>query len=178
MSGVASFPQILVSSRSTGSAKASFTTAATILDPMEVLPLPANYISRDTIWRVELFGALGATAAPTFTFQWMLGSVAIWSSGALTAAAGTALPFFLELNLRCAVEGSGTTANMIGVGRITSAALANTTACVPVATPAAGTGFDSTAAASLDFHVACSASSASNTVQKFDYRVLQYRFGS
>lgn len=182
MSGVAGFPQILTYSRGSATARSSFTTAASCISPSDVLPIPANYLSRDSVLQFYVAGALGnvVTAQPTFTFTVQYGSVAIWSSGALqcNATANTALPFVLELDLRFATEGSGTSAAAIGVGRVRCAALVNASSCVPVTSPANGTGFDSTAAANLDFFVACSASNAANTFQVHNYRVGQLRFGS
>ena len=182
MSGVAGFPQGLTYSRTSATAKNTFTTAATCINPSDVIPVPANYLSRDSVLSFYIAGALGnvVTAQPTFTFQIMLGAVAIWSSGALTtnATANTALPFLLELDLRIVTEGSSTSATALGVGRVQCAALVNTNAAVPITSPAAGTGFDSTTAANLDFFVACGTSNAANTFQVHNYRVMQLRFGS
>lgn len=182
MSGVPSFVQCLTSQRTAGTLYNTYTTAKSVINPTEVVPLPANYLAVGNQLTFRVFGGLSnvVTATPTFTFQVMIGSVVAWSSGALTtnASANTLLPFRLDLDLRVDSEGSGTSAKLIGGGRITCAALANTTAVVPVTSPAVGTGFDSTAAANLDFWVGISASNAGNGIQIYNYQVFQQRFGS
>lgn len=182
MSGSPGFVQLLTAQRAAGTLFNTYTTSKTILNPTEVIALPANYLARDSMFAIKVMGAISnvVTAVPTITFEVKIGSVAAWSSGALScnASANTLLPFMLDIDLRVDTEGSGTTAKLMGTGRITCAALANTTAVVPVTSPAVGTGFDSTAAANLDFWAGWSASNAGNGVQIYNYQVFQHRFGS
>jgi hypothetical protein len=119
-----------------------------------------------------------------------VGGVTAWTSGAIpvTTTTNTALPMYLKFALRCASVGNGTLATLIGtgiamgigvspLGGVTPAS--NTTAGMGfsplnVASLAAGSGFNSTQANTLDFLVASGASSASNTLQLLAYRVCSW----
>ncbi len=177
MAGVAQFSQVLTSSKAAGTLQNTYTSAKSVINPTEVVPFPANFIDVGSQLRVTVYGGISnvVTAQPTFTFQLMVGSVVAWSSGALTTntTANTLLPFRLQLELRADSIGSSTTAKLIGGGTINCAALVNTSAVIPVASPAVGTGFDSTAAANIDFWVGISASNAGNGVQIYNYIVEQ-----
>lgn len=179
MSGLPFFSQVLTSQKAAGSAKASFTTAASAINATEIIPIPANYLTVGTKLRIRVMAALSnvVTATPTFTFQVMMGSVIAWTSGPITTntSANSGLPLTLDIELRVDSIGSGTTAKFMGVGKLMCAAFASgsTAINVPTSTPAVGTGFDSTVANNLDFYVACSASNASNAITIQDYTVEQ-----
>jgi hypothetical protein len=177
MAGDPFFTQVLTQQKAAGTLINTFTTAQTVLNATELLTLPANFLFVGRKFRVTLRGGLSnvVTAAPTFTFQIMMGAVVAWTSGAITtnATANTLLPFTLVVDLRVDSIGPGTTAKFLGIGKWDCAAMASgsTSINVPVTAPAVGTGFDSTVANILNFFVACSASNAANGVQVYDYCV-------
>lgn len=179
MAGVAQFSQVLACQKAAGTLFNTYTTAKTVLNQTELCPFPVNFVDTGSRFRVHVYGGISnvVTATPTFTFQIMVGAVAVWSSGAITtnATANTLLPFNLDVDLRVDTIGTGTTAKMIGGGRLLCAAFASgsTAISVPIASPAVGTGFDSTVAANWDFFVGISASNASNGVQIYDYCLEQ-----
>lgn len=182
MSGVPQFPQVLQTQKAAGTLFNTYTTAKSVLNPTELLTLPANYLTLGSKLSVEVYGAISnvVTSAPTFTFQLMIGSVVAWSSGAITTntTANTLLPFTLKGNLRVDSVGSGTSAKLIGGLNFNCAAMASgsTAIVVPVTSPAVGTGFDSTIANIVDFWVGISASNAGNGVQIYDFEVTQKSF--
>jgi hypothetical protein len=83
--------------------------------------------------------------------------------------------------LTCRAVGSGTSANLIGVGELMSESLVgapaasaggNTVLCVPVTAPAVGTGFDSTAAQTVDLTATFSISNAGNGITCHQFRLI------
>ena len=183
---VQTWQETITSLSSVGPTKASWTTAATILNPQALVSLPPNYLAPGKQLRVTVAGALGniVTAQPTFTFNLMLGAVIAWTSGAVltSTTVHAALPFKLVIDLRCDTVGSGTSAKLIGIGTLTgpqfvaSGATAdsvngNTVLMLPVTTPAVGTGFDASVALVLDLFAACSVSNAANTLTVQEYYV-------
>ena len=179
MSGLPFFSQVLTQQRAAGTSFASYTTAKTVINQTELVTLPANYLTVGTKLRISVMAALSnvVTAAPTFTFQVMMGTIVAWTSGAITTntTANSALPLRLVIDLRVDSIGTGTTAKFMGTGDLRCAAFASgsTSIVVPTTTPAVGTGFDSTVANILDFLVGISASNASNAIQIQDYTVEQ-----
>jgi hypothetical protein len=177
MAGDPFFVQNLVSAKAAGTLFNTYTTAKTVINQTDLVTLPANFLYVGRTLNVKVRGAISnvVTATPTFTFQIMMGSIAAWSSGAITtnATANTLLPFSLDVDLRTDSIGTGTTAKFLGIGTLMCAAFASgsTAINVPVASPAVGTGFDSTIANILDFFVGISASNGSNGVQIYNYRV-------
>lgn len=169
-----------------GTAQNTYTTAKTVINNQQLVTLPSNYWYPGKKFRVR--AAMGisniVTSQPQFTFQLMMGSIVVWSSGAIytTTTAHTNLPAILDVELKCLTVGATTAATLIGVGKLNgimfqAGAAANADGVfppsipVPVTTPAAGTGFDSTIANVLDFWVGISASNAGNGVQVFDFNV-------
>lgn len=149
------------------------------------ITLPANFWVPGKTVRLEVRGDLSniVTSPGTVTFQFMLGAVIAWTSGAInfSTTAHTTLPFWLDVDLTCQVDGAGTQAKLMGQGMIISQCVANTavadsvantlpTLLLPNTTPAQGTGFDSTASQKTDVFVGFSVSNAGNGV-----RVRQYR---
>lgn len=148
--------------------------------------LPANYFVRGKALNVRLMGNLSniVTTPGTVTFQFMLGSVVAWTSGAInfSTTAHTTLPFWLDVELTCQVGGAGTQAKLMGQGMIISQCVSNTSAAdsvnsslpsllLPNTTPAQGTGFDATASQKVDIFVGFSVSNAGNGVQARQYRL-------
>lgn len=148
--------------------------------------LPANFWVPGKSVNVRMMGALSnITASPgTITFQFMLGAVIAWTSGAInfSTTVHTTLPFWLDLELTCQVDGGGTQAKLIGQGQIISQCVSNTSAADSVASdlptlllpntnPAQGTGFDSTAAQKVDIFAGFSNAQTGNGIRVDQYRL-------
>jgi hypothetical protein len=170
--------------RAAGTLLNTFTTAKTVINPDALVVLPQNYLYPGRMLRITVLGAISniVTTPGTITFQVMFGSVIAFTTGAiqLNATAHTTLPFELEILLTCRATGSGTSANMMGQGKATGVmftktagqtdgANSETVIMVPVTAPAVGTGFDSTAALTIDFFAGFSISNAGNGIQVQQY---------
>jgi hypothetical protein len=140
----------------------------------------ANWWFVGRMIRYTVWGGIGnlVTTPGTITFQLNLGAVAAVSSGAiqLNATAHTNLPFRAECVATCRAVGNSTSANLIGQWTLNGVMFTKTAAQVdqvnigdsilaPATAPAVGTGFDSTAAQTLDFFAGFSISNAANTIQ-------------
>lgn len=185
-----------------GSAFNTFTTAKSVLNPQSLIDLPRNFFAVGTKLRHKILMGLSniVTTPGTVTFEIHLGSIAIWSSGAIqmNATAHTNLPCYLEVTNTCQVVGTGTTAKCLGIGKLSgvhftttagstdswgrSAAadnpISHVTLCVPTTAPAQGTGFDSTISNLLDFYVGFSISNSGNQITVYDYEVESLNYGS
>lgn len=162
-----------------GSALSNTTTATSILPASRKFTLPSYFF--DTIGKSLKIRASGriSTAASTpgtLTLDVRFGSVIVFNGGAsgTLATSATNLTWVFEAILTCRAIGASTSANMIGTGILTSAALSATTPVMllPTSAPAAGTGFDSTAAQTIDFFATWSAASASNSITCHQFSVL------
>lgn len=188
MSGAAVYSQVLTSQRAAGTLFNTYTTAKSVLNVTELLPLPGNTLTVGSKLRIRVWGGLSniVTTPGTVTFQVMMGNIVVWSSGALQMAttANTLSPFMLDLVVRLDSAGATTAAKFIGGGKLEAlnlqlgAGAANGTVTdsilmAPAGAPAVGTGFDSTIANILDFWVGFSISNAGNGVQLYDYTVEQ-----
>lgn len=144
---------------------ASFTTSAPVFP---VLVLPANYWKVGRLLHIRARGIWAATATPTYTFriQNTVGTVVtVVTSAAITASAITNQAWILDVQIQCRSE--GTTGTLLGFGDLQMGGVA---AAAPAYLPATGTApatatVDTTIAQSLGVEIACSASSASNTVK-------------
>lgn len=181
--------QLLVTQRTAGTLFNTFTTAKTVINQQDLVPFIANHFQLGSKLRVRINGAISniVTTPGTITFQVMLGSVVVWSSGAvqLNATAHTTLPFQLEVDLTCQLTNTGVggaVAKFMGLGRLTGVmftktagqtdgANSETVMMVPVTAPALGTAFDSTVAQTLDFWVGFSISNAGNGIRIDQYDV-------
>lgn len=186
MAGLVFPSQVLASQKAAGTSFGSYTTAKSVINQTELVPLPANTLNVGSMFRITVAGGLGSlvTTPGTVTMQVMLGSIAVFTTGAiqLNATAHTNLPFWLDVLLRVDTIGTGTTAKMMGMGRLqgiqptltagqTDAANTGGIFSAPATAPAVGTGFDSTIATTLDFFVGFSISDAANTVRVQHYVV-------
>lgn len=181
------FVQTLASQRANGTLFNTYTTAKSILNVTELLPIPGNYMQIGTKFRVKAWGGLSniVTTPGTVVFQIMMGTTAIWTSNTIqmTTTANTLTPFELESTIHLITSGSGTAATFIGPGRLTALNLTigaganptvtDTVIAVPVASPAAGSGFDSTISNIMDFWAGFSINNAGNGVQLYSYTVEQ-----
>jgi hypothetical protein len=148
--------------------------------------VPAGFFVPGKTLQINLRGDISniVTAPGTITFQFMVGAVIAWTSGAvnLSTTAHTTLPFWLDVDLTCQVDGAGTQAKLMGQGLMVSQTVVNTSTAdsvantlpsllLPNTTPAQGTGFDSTASQKLDIFVGFSTSNAGNGVRARQYRL-------
>jgi len=172
--------ETLMSSTIAGASFGTYTTAKTVLPTGCLVTLPANWWFVGRMIRYTVWGGIGnlVTTPGTITFQLNLGAVAAVSSGAiqLNATAHTNLPFRAECVATCRAVGNSTSANLIGQWTLNGVMFTKTAAQVdqvnigdsilaPATAPAVGTGFDSTAAQTLDFFAGFSISNAANTIQ-------------
>jgi hypothetical protein len=164
----------------------TYTTAKSVINPAALVTLPPNYLTLGKQFRIKASGGISniVTAQPTFTFQVMMGSIVVHTSGAIltTTTAHAVIPFDYEVIMRVDSLGSGTAAKFLaqgwlrGIMFVISGAVADPTLGAglipcPNTAPAVGTGFDSTIANILDFWVGISVSSVSNGIQIYQYTV-------
>lgn len=181
------FVQTLASQKAAGTLFNTFTTAKSVINVTELVPIPGNYLQVGSKLRIRMMCGLSniVTTPGTVTFQVMMGSVVVWTSGAIqmTTTANTLTPVELEVNLRLDSAGSSTAAKFMAVGKIiglnltigsgANPTVTDTAITLPVTSPAVGTGFDSTVSEILDFWTGFSISNAGNGIQVYDYTVEQ-----
>lgn len=181
--------QTLVTQRTAGTLFTTYTTAKTVINQQDLYGFYPNYFQVGSKLRVTVCGALSniVTTPGTVTFQVMLGSVIVWTSGAvqLNATAHTLLPFKLEVDLTCQVTNTtvgGAVAKMFGLGvlygKMFTVTAAQTDATntlgaflVPATAPVLGTAFDSTVSQTIDFWTGFSIANAGNGVRIDQYDV-------
>jgi hypothetical protein len=178
-----SWQETLATQQGAGSNFASFTTAKTVLNPQSLYTLPAGFFSIGKMLNIKVSGLLAniVTTPGTVTFQVMLGSIVVFTTGAIqmSTTSHTGNPFWLDILLTCRAVGSGTSANLMGVAHVAGKQFvlasgadgtqSETVLVEPDITPAVGTGFDSTIANILDFWAGFSISQPTNniTVQQY-----------
>ncbi len=174
---------------------ATFTTAKTVLPTNALCVLPPGYWVVGRCLEVDVWGLLAniVTTPGTVTFQIMLGAIVVFTSGAvqMNATAHTANPFWFHALLTCRAVGATTSASFMGqsylIGKqftptatttdANRGAASETTDAVmmgPETTPTVGTGFDSTAATTLDFWVGFSSSNSGNNVTVQGYKAISW----
>ena len=174
--------ETLVTAQSAGAALASSVAATSLLPTAAVYTLPSNWFYIGRMLRLRASGQISATSAgPTLTFAFWLGTLAtpivVFNGGAnpLVARATTNVAWDLEMIMTCRAIGSGTAANLIGTGKLTSEACLGSAASVavvnnlPLTAPAVGTGFDSTITNVANLAATWGTSSASNSIQLMQY---------
>lgn len=124
-------------------------------------------------FRIRAAGRVSTTTGSnTITFKVMLNAtpIAVFNSGAVTLVASqTNQTWVLDIGLTVRAVGSGTSANLMGIGTLQAsvAVLANGNVLLPATAPAVGTGFDSTAANLVDLTANWSATGNSLTCHQF-----------
>lgn len=151
--------------------------------------LPPGFFARGGYVEIDVHAGISnrVTGPDTFTINIVVGGIIAFTTGAinLTTTAHTTIPAVFRFMLTCRSEGSSSQATLMGqcvaygqmIAMVASAAdnAAGTGwAMAPNTAPAVGTGFDSTTAASLDFHVAQSVSNAGNGFQLQQYVVKSW----
>ncbi len=181
-----SWSEVLTAATGAGTNLTASTTATSILPTSAVYTLPANFFTVGKVLKISAMGQLGniVTTPGTLTIDVYLGgSVVAFNGGAmqLSSTAHTTLPFFLEIYLTCRAIGSGTSANLMGQGCMTAQSLSLTAVAdsttspasllLPNTTPTVGTGFNSTAAQSVDLRATFSLNNA-NAIQLHQYALV------
>jgi hypothetical protein len=144
--------------------------------------LPANYWQIGRVMKVTAMGRISTlvTTPGTLTLDIRFGAVIVANGGAmvLSTTAKTNVAWWLEWILTCRAIGSGTTTNLMHQGMWSSEAAGATTVAgeaksllLPASAPAVGTGFDSTAAQTIDLFATWSVANAANSILLHQYKV-------
>jgi hypothetical protein len=141
--------------------------------------LPGGFFTVGKALRLIATGIISniVTTPGTLTLDVRFGSTVVFNGGAvnLNAAAKTNVSFRLDLLLTCRAVGSGSAANLFGVGVLTSESVVGAAAgtalpaALPASAPAVGNGFDSTAAQTVDLFGTFSIANAGNAIQVLEY---------
>lgn len=171
--------ETLISAQVDGTAHNNSTTATSIIPAAARFTLPANFFSIGKVLRVTAIGRISniVTTPGNITLDVRLGAVVAFNGGAvaMNTTAKTNVPWRLEALLTCRAIGGGTSANLMGIGTLTSesvvGAAAGTalTASLPASAPAVGTGFDSTTSQAVDLFATFSVANAANSIQVHEY---------
>lgn len=171
-----------------GSALASSTTATSLVPAATKFTLPSAFfqaIDGKTL-RFRASGRISTvvTTPGTLTLDIRFGSVVVFNGGAMTlnVVAQTNVNWILEADLVIRAVGASTNANVLGQGKWLSHAVIGSPAptvggcgthLLPYnAAPAAGTGFDSTAAQTVDLFATWSVSNAANSITLHQFSLL------
>ena len=159
--------------------------AASCINTNCKITLPNNFFYIGRMFKVTAQGRISCvvTTPGTARFDVRLGSVVAFDTGALglNVVAKTTVPFWLEILLTCRAVGSGTSTNLMGIATLQSEAIVgsavntvggNGSLCAPVGAPTVGTGFDNTAANTLDLFFTQTAATGSMTVHQFKVESL------
>ena len=190
--------QGLAAQNASGTLFTTYTTAKTVINQQALYPVGANTLAVGDSFTVTVLGGLSniATTPGTVTFQVMMGTIVMWTSGAIqmNATAHTTIPFRLVVELTVQLVNTtvgGAIAKMLGIGTLVGpmftrtiaatdswgrvsaadASVSDVTILVPITAPAQGTAFDSTITNNLDFWTGFSISNVGNGVQIHQYRV-------
>lgn len=178
-----SWQETLINSSVDGTALTASITATSILPAAAKLTLPANFFYVGRMLKITAQGRVSniVTTPGTLTLDIRLGAVIVANGGAmsLNVVAKTNVPWWMEWILTCRAIGNGTSANLMHQGTWQSESVIGSplptaggvgSLLIPVVTPAVGTGFDSTAAQTLDLFGTWSLSNA-NSIQVHQYKV-------
>jgi hypothetical protein len=172
--------ETLVSAQVDGSALTASTTATSIIPAAAKVTLPAGYFQIGRVLRLRAAGRVSnvVTSPGTLTLDVRLGAVIAANGGAisLNVVAKTNVAWTLDWLLTCRAIGNGTVANLMHQGEWKSESIigANNAATgvpswlLPSATPAVGTGFDSTTSQTVDLFATWGTNNA-NSIQVHQY---------
>jgi hypothetical protein len=185
--------ECLTSAKVAGPSLSTFTTAVTAIPSPARHTIPADEWDEGDQILIMAAGRVSnvITTQPTFTFQFMLGTVATPIIAATTGAvltsatAHTTVPWTLFWQMTVRAIGSGTAGNLMHQATASSRAFVDAgtggdvtttghpSLLAPETTPAVGTGFDTNIANVADFFIACSASAAGNLIQVEQYALYK-----
>lgn len=177
-----SWPELIARADAAGAAVTG-TTATTLLHPSSKALIPANLLRVGHRFRMRASGIISniVTTPGTLTLDVRLAGVVAFNGGAvqLNAVAKTNVTWVLDLDLAVLSIGSGTDATIRGSGTWVSESMVGSplpsvggagVAMLPATSPGAGTGFDSSAAVSVDLFAKFSLSG--NSIQALDYELI------
>ena len=180
--------ETLIATNVDGAAVTNTTTPTSILGgtgtgaSQAKLTLPSNFFYVGRVLKITAQGRISTvvTTPGTLTLDIRLGAVIAANGGAMTLSttAKTNVAWWLEWVLTCRAIGSGTTSNLMHQGMFSSEAAGATTVAgeaksimLPQSAPAVGTGFDSTAAQTVDLFGTWSVANAANSIQLHQYKL-------
>jgi len=173
-----SWYQVLASQQGSGAALSASITPTSLLLGQAKYVLAAGWLAAAGMkLRVKAHGKMSTAASTPGTFTWDIrfGSIVVFNGGAsgTLATSATNVTWDLEVDLVVQSVGSGTSATMLGAGRVLSAAFSTATPIfvIPATSPGAGTGFDSTTSFAIDMFGTWSVNSGSNTITCTDYEL-------
>jgi len=182
--GAAGYVECVVAANASSALFTTYTTSKTVIDSSGLWDAPRQYFKVGRKGRLRVAGAISniVTTPGTITFEFKIGSVVAWTSGAiqLNASAHTTLPFFLDMAFTVQAFGSGTATKLLGIGTAEGLMFTRTagqtddaqgmqTIIVPQTNPAQGTGFDGTSSQGTDFWTGFSISNAGNGIRTDEY---------
>jgi hypothetical protein len=177
-----SWQETLITSQGDGTQILNNVTAASIIPAAAKITLPNNWFQVGRVLRVTLAGRLSCvvTTPGTFTLDVRLLAVVAFTSQAipLNIVAKTDLPWFAQIVLTCRSIGASTSATLMGqgfwmsetyVGSPVPATGGAGVILIPNTAPAVGTGFDSTAANTVDIFGKFSVATATTSCTLHQY---------
>ena len=182
--GIQTFVESLTTQHAVGTALNTFTTPKSVINEQALFTIPANWWAVGKHMDITIDAGLSniVTTPGTITFQVMMGSIIVLTSGAiqLNATAHTLLPLGIDIRLTCRAIGSSTTAKLIGQMWIKGIQPTLTAAQTddanlsgvfagPATAPALGTGFNSEIDNVLDFFTGFSVSDGGNGITIHQY---------
>lgn len=185
MQNLREWMETLVASSTDGAAYGASVTPTSIIAAADIITLPAQYFVPKKKLRIRIGGRISniVTTPGTLTLDVRLGAVVAFNGGAmqLNAVAKTNVSFLAEFELTCRAIGSGTSANLMGMGKFISESVVGSPLpaaggagqfVLPVSAPAVGTGFDSTAAQAVNVFGTWSVNDAGNTLTVHTFEVM------
>lgn len=185
-----SWVETLMTAQVDGTALSNSTTPTSIIPAAARYTLPSNFFTEagKTLLITASFRISTVVTTPgNITFDARLGTVAtpivVFNGGAtaLNVAAQTNATLELEMELVCRAIGNGTSANILGTGKLISRASLNAPAVgtttgvgvvlLPDTAPAVGTGFDSTITNVVDLFATFSVANAANSLTLHKYKL-------
>lgn len=182
--------ETIINTNVDGVAVTNTTTATSILGgtgtgaSQAKITLPANFMYVGRMLKITAHGRISTvvTTPGTLTLDTRFGAVVVANGGAmaLNVVAKTNVPWALVWIMTCRAIGSGTTSNLMHQGTWTSEAVIGSplptvggagTHMLPNTAPAVGTGFDSTAAQTVDLFATWSVANAANSILLHQYKL-------
>jgi hypothetical protein len=174
------YAQCLVTAQADGAANTAGTVAS-LLPTSALYTLPSNffYIGKQLLIKAQGRISTAVTTPGNLSWTVKLGTVVVFNPAAVAgnALVQTNTTWDLEIMLTCRAIGSGTAANLMGVGKwISRASLNNpvaattigvTTVLLPDTAPVVGTGFDSTTTQQVDLQFANSVGTGSCQLHQY-----------
>jgi len=170
--------EAILVSKVDGPSLSNSSSATSIIVAADKIIFPAGFFCVGRAIRIRGMGRLSniVTTPGTLTIDVKLGSVVVWTSGAmqLSTTAHTTLPFVFSIDLVARAEGTSTNANMIGIGEFhgqqfnissSDPTTGHPALVAPNSTPAVGTGYDSSATQQLDIVATFSVANSGNLLQ-------------